>query len=425
MQRKELSLLLILALVQFTNVMDFMIIMPLGNQMMKFFDISPQQFGFIVSAYTITAGLVGFAGAFFIDNFDRRKLLLAAYFGFILGTLSCAFATNFEMMLAARILTGVFGGVLGTLVLSIVGDAIPNERRGRAMGFVTAGFSLASVFGIPFGNFLASMYSWHAPFLFIAGAGVLIAVGIMNYIPSMNAHIRNRSSRPDPFQVLKNLFENNNQRRALLLMSLMMLSQFTIVPFLAAFMEKNVGFEQQEITYIYLFGGLCTVFTSPLVGKLSDKIGRHIVFAVAAILSLIPIFLVTNMTEAWPIWGALLVTSFFFIVINGRIVPAMAMITSTTEPQTRGSFMSFNSSVQQLSAGIAAFIAGSIVTEKGGHLQNYHFAGYLAMAACVLSIWAATRLKTVDEYKAFLLTRSKTRVADHRPETVNPPDRIA
>jgi predicted MFS family arabinose efflux permease len=213
------------------------------------------------------------------------------------------------------------------------------------------------------------------------------------------------------------LFENNNQRRALLLMSLMMLSQFTIVPFLAAFMEKNVGFEQEQITYIYLFGGLCTVFTSPIVGKLSDKMGRHIVFAVAAVLSLIPLYLVTNMDESWPMWGTLIVTSFFFIVINGRIVPAMAMITSTTEPQTRGSFMSFNSSVQQLSAGIAAFIAGSIVTEETGKLQNYHYAGYLAMAACLVSIWAATRIKTVEEYKALLAKKNPHKV---QPEVINP-----
>jgi DHA1 family inner membrane transport protein len=401
MRRSETLLLLTLAFIQFTNIMDFMIIMPLGNQLMKTFEIAPYQFGYIVSSYTITAGIVGFFGAFFIDNFNRKSILLACYFGFLIGTLACAFAPGFEWMMAARVLTGAFGGVLGTLVLSIVGDTIPNERRGVAMGLVTAGFAIASVFGVPFGNFLATTYSWHAPFFFIAGAGLLVSIAILIYIPSLDTHIREKEKRPDPFQVMKNLFYNLNQRRALLLMCLLMLSQFTIIPFLAAYMEKNVGFSQVQVTYIYLFGGICTVISSPLIGKLADKLGKQKVFGVFATLALVPIILITNMNSHWTIPIAIVVTSFFFIVISGRVVPAMALITSTTVPQTRGSFMSFNSSVQQLSVGIAAFIAGSIVTASpSGELNNYNMVGYIAAIACVASIWAATRITTAAEYEA-------------------------
>lgn len=398
MKRKELLLLLTLALIQFTNIMDFMIIMPLGNQLMKLFQIEPRQFGYIVGAYTVTAGVVGFAGAFFIDNFDRRKLLLTCYVGFLIGTLACGFAPSYTTMLLARILTGVFGGILGTLVLSIVGDAIPGERRATAMGIVTAGFSLAAVFGVPFGNYLAQVFSWHAPFQFIAGIGTLIIIAILIFIPKMDEHIRNKSKRPDPLQVLKNLWENSNQRKALLLMCLLMLSQFTIIPFIAPYMEKNVGFTQMQVTYIYLFGGLCTVFTAPLIGRLADKIGKHKVFRVFAILAIIPIFLITNM-PVLPIWVALIVTSFFFIAVNGRVVPAIALITGTTLPQTRGSFMSFNSSVQQLSAGLASFISGAIITQSAaGELINYEIIGYIAIIACVGSIWAAGRIKTAEQY---------------------------
>jgi predicted MFS family arabinose efflux permease len=189
-----------------------------------------------------------------------------------------------------------------------------------------------------------------------------------------------------------------NQRRALLLMGLLMMSQFTIIPFIAAFMEKNVGFSQLEVTYIYLFGGLCTVFTSPLIGRLADKIGKQKVYGIFAALAVIPLYLITNM-PVWPIWAVLIVTSFFFIVISGRVVPAMAMITSTAIPQNRGSFMSFNSSVQQLTAGVAAFISGAIVTENSsGQLVNYNVVGYLAIVACFLSIWAASRIVTAEEY---------------------------
>jgi DHA1 family inner membrane transport protein len=398
MKRKELLLLLTLALIQFTNIMDFMIIMPLGNQLMKLFQIEPRQFGYIVGAYTVTAGIVGFAGAFFIDNFDRRKLLLTCYVGFLIGTLACGFAPSYITMLLARILTGIFGGILGTLVLSIVGDAIPGERRATAMGIVTAGFSLAAVFGVPFGNYLAHAFSWHAPFQFIAGIGTLIIIAILVFIPKMDEHIRNKSKRPDPLQVLKNLWENNNQRKALLLMCLLMLSQFTIIPFIAPYMEKNVGFTQMQVTYIYLFGGLCTVFTAPLIGRLADKIGKHKVFRVFAIFAIIPIFLITNM-PVLPIWIVLIVTSFFFIAVNGRVVPAIALITGTTLPQTRGSFMSFNSSVQQLSAGLASFISGAIITQSAaGELINYELIGYIAIIACIGSIWAAGRIKTAEQH---------------------------
>lgn len=399
MKRNEYILLLTLALIQFTHVMDFMIIMPLGNQLMKLFEITPQQFGFIVSAYTITAGIVGFTGAFFVDNFDRKKILLVCYAGFLIGTLACAMSPNYSFMLMARILTGAFGGLLSTILLSMVGDAIPFERRGAAMGIVTAGFSLASVFGVPFGNFLATQYSWHAPFFFIAGFGVFVAALIIRFIPFMSGHIQDKSRRPDMLGVIRRLAKNMNQRRALLLMGLLMMSQFTIIPFIAAFMEKNVGFSQIEVTYIYLFGGLCTVFTSPLIGRLADRLGKQKVFGIFASLALIPLFMITNMPP-WPIWAVLIVTSFFFIVITGRVVPAMAMITSTALPQNRGSFMSFNSSVQQLTAGIAAFISGALVTEDAqGKLENYNIVGYIAMIACVFSIWAAYRIVSADEYE--------------------------
>jgi DHA1 family inner membrane transport protein len=411
MKKKELFLLLTLALIQFTNIMDFMIIMPLGNQLMKLFQIEPRQFGYIVGAYTITAGIVGFAGAFFVDDFDRKKLLLTCYIGFLIGTLACGFAPTYIAMLGARILTGIFGGVLGTLVLSIVGDAIPAERRATAMGIVTSGFSLAAVFGVPFGNYLAHAFSWHAPFHFIAGIGTFIIIAILVFIPKMDEHIRNKSIRPDPISVLKNLWENSNQRKALLLMSLLMLSQFTIIPFIAPYMEKNVGFSQMQVTYIYLFGGLCTVFTAPLIGRLADKIGKHKVFRIFGILVIIPIFLITNM-YVLPIEIVLIVTSFFFIVINGRVVPAIALITGTTKPQSRGSFMSFNSSVQQLSAGLASFISGAIITQNaGGELINYEVIGYIAVIACLGSIWAAGRIKSAEQYEIDIQKEKETKAS--------------
>ncbi len=396
MSRKDYFLLFTLALVQFTHVMDFMIIMPMGNQLMQIFSIGPAKFGQIVSSYNIAAGVVGFAGAFFVDRLDRKRLLSWAYAGFLLGTLACAFAPSYALMLASRILTGAFGGLLSSVIFSIISDHFALDRRASAMGIVTSGFALASVFGVPFGSYLAGTFSWHAPFLFIAAVGVVIILGILINIPPMRGHLDEEADRPNPITVIKNLGANKNQQRALLLMSLLMFSQFTIIPFIAPYMETNVGFTRNEVNLIYLFGGLCAVFTAPLTGKLADRIGRQKVFRIFGILLIVPVLLITHMGP-WPVWLALIVTSVLFITINGRVVPAMAIISSTTEPKTRGSFMSFNSSVQQISSGIAASIAGALVTRNElGQLEHYNWVGYIAIVAGVLALIAAVRVKAAD-----------------------------
>lgn len=396
MSRKDYFLLITLALVQFTHVMDFMIIMPMGNQLMQIFAIGPAKFGQIVSSYNIAAGIVGFAGAFFVDRLDRKRLLIGAYFGFLLGTLACAFAPDYSLMLASRILTGAFGGLLSSVIYSIISDHFPLERRASAMGIVTSGFALASVFGVPFGSYLAGAFSWHAPFLFVAAVGVFILGGIVGFIPAMRAHLGELLVRPNPATVIRNLLANKNQQKALLLMSLLMFSQFSIIPFIAPYMETNVGFSRNEVNLIYLFGGLCAVFTAPLTGKLADRIGRQKVFRIFGILLFIPVLLITHM-GVWPVWLALIVTSVLFITINGRVVPAMAIISSTTEPKTRGSFMSFNSSVQQISSGIAASIAGAIVTRNElGQLEHYNWVGYIALVAGIWAILAAAQVKSAE-----------------------------
>lgn len=396
MSRKDYLLLFILALVQFTHVMDFMIIMPMGNQLMQLFKIGPAKFGHIVSSYNIAAGIVGFAGAFFVDRLDRKRVLTWAYIGFLLGTLACAFASEYSLMLVSRIITGAFGGLLSSVIYSIISDHFPLERRASAMGIVTSGFALASVFGVPFGSYLAGAYTWHAPFLFVATVGMLIIGGIIVFIPPMHAHLDASAVRPTPLRVIKKLAANTNQLRALLLMSLLMFSQFSIIPFIAPYMETNVGFTRNQVNLIYLFGGLCSVFTAPLTGKLADRIGRHKVFRIFGILLIVPVLLITHM-GAWPVWLALIVTSALFITINGRVVPAMAIISSTTEPKTRGSFMSFNSSVQQISSGVAASIAGAIVKRNDlGQLEHYNWVGYIAIGAGIIALYAVSKVRAIE-----------------------------
>lgn len=393
---REKIILYTLAAINFAHIMDFMIIMPLGDMLMKVFGITPQQFSLIVSSYTFTAGICGFIAAFFIDRFDRRSALLFLNVGFVAGTLACALAPGYVMLLVARSLTGAFGGVLGALLLSVVADVVPEERRGQGMGIVMAAFSAASVAGVPFGYFLAEKFSWHAPFLLLAGIGLVITGAIYRYIPSLKAHMVKKADRPGIKKVLSNAISLPNQQLALVFMMVMMFGHFSIIPFIAPYMTRNVGFEGDQITYIYLVGGALTIFTSPWIGKLADKYGKKLVFTICASLGLIPVFLITHMPPV-PVISALVVTGLFFVLAGGRMIPAMAMITSSVRPQNRGSFMSINSSVQQLSAGLASIIAGVIVIDNGGALGRYNYVGYFAIVMTIVCILLGQRIKSVEK----------------------------
>jgi MFS transporter, DHA1 family, inner membrane transport protein len=395
MKNKERILLLILACINFTHIIDFMIMMPLGTYLMPLFKINPQQFSFIVSAYTFSAGICGFIAAFFVDKFDRKSVLLLGYIGFIAGTFACAFAPTYELLVAARIFAGSFGGLIGAQVLSIVGDVIPFERRGTAMGTLMAAFSVASVVGVPVGLFLAAEISWHAPFIAVGLIGLVVIPLVYFYIPSMTGHIQKLAHKPSPFAVITNIINDANQQRGLLLMIILQLGHFSIIPFIAPYMVSNVGFTEHQVTYIYLVGGALTFFTSPMVGKLADKYGKFIILSIFIVLSAGPVFLITHMPPI-PYYYVLVVTAFFFIFSGGRMIPAQAMITAVVTPQQRGGFMSINSSVQQLASGAAAMLAGAIVTtNETGQLQNYNYVGIVGIVISLFSIIIARNLKTV------------------------------
>lgn len=391
--KKESALLFILAALQFTNIVDFMIMMPLGDVLMKLFKIGPQQFSVIVSAYTISAGISGFLGAFLIDRFDRKVALKYIYLGFTIGTFACGLAPNYEMLLLARIFTGMFGGIIGALVISIVSDIIPVERRSTAMGVVTAAFSVASVLGVPGSLYIANLYSWHIPFFVLGSISSILLIASLYIIPSIKAHLD--LPRKSPKQLLTILRDSPNQQKALLFMFLLVMGQFSVIPFITPYMIRNVGLTQGTIPFIYLVGGGLTIFSSPLIGKLADKYGRQRIFVFGAAFSIIPLLIITNLVPI-PIYFVLTITGIFFISITGRMIPAMSLMTSIVKPENRGSFMSMSSSVQQLSAGAAAFISGNIVIQGTSGLQNYNYVGYLAVAATLVAIFMSYKLKTLE-----------------------------
>ncbi|EJF08107.1 MFS transporter [Pontibacter sp. BAB1700] len=393
-QIREGLLIFLLAAIQFTHMMDFVIMMPLGPQLMRVFNISPREFGLLVSAYTFSAAIAGFVSALFIDRFDRKHALLALYLGFIIGTLGCAIAPNYGLLLLARVVAGGFGGVLGALVLAIIGDAIPEQRRGAATGRVMAAFSVASIAGIPIGLYLASEMSWHAPFYLLVGLSLLILLVAVRFLPAMRGHLTN-AKRGNPFRALKAMVVQPNLQWAMALTVTLTMAGFLVVPFISPYMVANVGFTERDLSYIYLFGGLATVFTSQWAGRLADKYGKQFIFRWAAILSIIPIVLITNLPPVGMVM-ALTVSTIFFIFFGARFVPAMSLITSSVEPELRGSFMSINSSVQQLGAGIAAFVSGLIVQETAnGSLTHFNWVGIMASVATLVAVWVVSRIRAV------------------------------
>ncbi|MBN8705101.1 MAG: MFS transporter [Bacteroidetes bacterium] len=390
----EKLLIFILSAVQFTHIMDFVIIMPLGPQLMRVFSIDTQQFGLLVSSYTFSAGIFGFIGAFYLDKLDRKTALLWLYGGFTVGTLLCAVSPSYEFLLSARILTGAFGGVLGATVFSIIGDVIPYERRGTATGMIMSAFSVASVIGVPTGLFMASHFGWHSTFYLLAATSALVLWFGIIYLPSMKNHLGQEAIHKNVFKALIPVITNPNHIRAFALMSAMMFAGFSIIPFISPYMVFNAGMSESQLPYIYLAGGMFTFFTSPWVGRLSDRFGKQRVFFIAAVASLIPVMLVTILPPL-PLFAILGVIIVFFITVNGRIVPAMAMITGAVEPRFRGSFMAINSSVQQLSSGFASLAAGLVIgTTATGALTNYWIVGLFAVATTVIAIVISKKLKT-------------------------------
>ena len=397
MSQKEKLLLFVLACLNFTHIMDFMILMPLGPQLMRYFGISPQQFSLLVSTYSFSAGVSGFCVAFIADRFPRKHLIMIAYTGFVVGTLACAMAPTFGTLLLARTVAGLFGGVLGAQVMAAVSDTFVYERRAQAMGVVMTAFSVASVAGVPTGLYLASVWSWHAPFWFVGGLGMLVIALIYWFVPRLDDHLKDRGQTTHkPFEVLTTILKTPNQLRALWLTTTIMLGHFSIIPFISPYLVANVGFSEQNIFLIYAVGGALTLFTSPQVGKLADKRGKYPVFVVFALLSMIPMWLITNLnTNSLPlILGA---AGLFFVFSNGRLIPTQAMTASVVLPQQRGGFLAINTSLQLLMQSLAVYWAGLIIERQpSGKLLHYNWVGYGAMAFIFVSIFIARAIKPVD-----------------------------
>lgn len=376
----------ILAIVQFTVILDFMVLSPLGAILLKELSISTSQFALVVSAYAFSAGAAGLLAAGFADKFDRKKLLLFFYTGFIAGTFLCGISPNYEFLLMARVVTGLFGGVMSSISFAIITDLFAIQVRGRVMGFVQMAFASSQVLGIPLGLFLANTFNWHAPFLMIVGLSIVVSLCVLIYMKPIDAHLKLQKTG-NAFKHLTSIFAQFNYLRAFAATTLLATGGFMLMPFGSAFGVHNLGIDIKQLPYLYMITGVCMLVASPIMGKLSDKIGKFKMFIIGSSITSVMTLIYCNLGIT-PLWIIIIINILLFVGISGRMIAASALMTAVPEPQDRGAFMGINASIQQIAGGVASIIAGMIVSETStGYLNNYGLLGNVVVFAVILTVF--------------------------------------
>lgn len=385
----------LLALTQFTVVLDFMVMSPLGDMLMKSMSLRTSQFGFAVSAYAFSAGLAGLLTAGFADKFDRKKLLLFFYVGFIAGTLFCGLTSSYPMLIAARIVTGLFGGVIGSISLAIVADLFPIEQRGRVMGFMQMGFGASQVLGIPIGLYIANLWGWQSPFLMIVGLATIVWLMIVFRMQPINRHLLIQTDR-NAFQHLWHTIAKRNYRIGFMATAMLSLGGFMMMPWGSAFAINNLHVTAHQLPLLFMVSGIGSLIIMPLIGKLSDRVDKFKIFAAASAWMIVMVSIYTNLSVV-PFWFVLLMNILFMVGIMSRMVPAMALNASLPEMKDRGAYMSINSSLQQIAGGVAAAIGGMIVVQKTktSPLEHYNTLGYVIIGLTVVSVYMLYRVSSM------------------------------
>lgn len=410
----QIFVIAILAILQFTIVLDFMVLSPLGAQLMLELDITPQQFGWVVSAYAFSAGISGLLAAGFADKFDRKRLLLFFYAGFILGTLYCGVAPDYVSLLIARIITGIFGGVIGSITFAIVTDLFTWQMRGRVMGFVQMAFASSQVLGIPIGLYLANYWGWHSPFLLIVGISLLVGVAIILYMKPINEHLKIKSTTT-VFQHLVNTVSNSHYIKGFGAIALLATGGFMLMPFASAFTVYNLGIPLEKLPMIYMATGICSMIIGPLAGKLSDKYGKYKIFVYGSVLTALVVAYYCNLGIT-PLVMVVILNIIMFAGVTSRMISASALMTAIPEPEDRGAYMSIQSSVQQISGGLASVLAGAIVIQSaGGVLKNYDILGYLVVLATMVTIGMMYIINEAIKQKADATIQTKPLIRVEQP----------
>jgi len=390
--RIEWALILLLAAINFTHILDFVIVMPLGDQLMTELDISPEQFAHILSSYGIAACLAGVLAATVFDRFDRRTVLLFTYAGFTLSTLACGLAPGYEWLLAARALAGAFGGITASAIMAIIGDVFPNERRGRAIGAVTSAFAVASIFGLPAGLLLATHFGLGAPFIALAALSVPVWIAAFFRLPSLIVHRQQAGGKI--WNELRQVISHPNHLRSFAFMFFLVMGTFTIIPFLAPYMQRNCGATRDEVAFVYAVAGVFTLIGMNIIGYLTDTYGQRRVFFAMACVSILMTLAITNL-PAWGVIAYAAAATGFMIAAAGRIIPAQAMMIGSSPPLLRGRFMNLNTAVSSLATGVAPLVSGAMITQESqsSPLIGYPSAGLVAVGFAAIAVALAFLLR--------------------------------
>ncbi|WP_417365147.1 MFS transporter [Flavobacterium beibuense] len=399
-----------LALTQFTVILDFMVISPLGDILMKNLDMTTANFGFAVSAYAFSAGISGLLAAGFADKFDRKKLLIFFYTGFILGTFCCAMANSYLTLVAARIVTGLFGGVIGSVSLAIVTDLFILEQRGRVMGFIQMAFATSQILGIPLGLYFANNWGWHSSFLMIVVLAIAILALIIIKLEPVNKHLEIKSDK-NPFVHLLHTLNNKRYQTGFMAIAILSVGGFLLQPFGTAYLVNNIKVRHEELPIIFFFTGLAVLFIMPMVGKLSDRMSKLKLFTIGSLISIVMILIYTNLPPI-PVWQIIVINMILFMGIMSRMVPATTLNTAVPETKDRGAYMAITSSLQQIAGGIAAVCAGYIVHQqtKTSPLLNYDVLGYVISIITLLSILLILRVDILINPKTEMPTPTPVKV---------------
>jgi len=389
----ERLILLVLAAIQFTHIMDFMVMMPLAPQLMRELDLGAGQFSALVAAYSIAAGVVGLLSAPFVDRFDRRSLLLGVYAGFTVATLFCGLARDAHMLLVARAIGGAFGGISGSLCLAIVSDLVPPQRRAAGIGIVMTAFAVAAALGVPVGLWLAQLWGWRTPFLIVAALGAVVWCLVFRLVPPVRGHLQSGAEKGQAF---RELLRDANAGRAIVFMGVMVFSHFSIIPLLSPHLVGDVGLPEKYLFLVYMIGGALSVVTAPQAGRLADRHGRQRVFTIMVFAASLIILAIANARNL-PVGVTLTLTGLFFVFASGRFVPAQAIITLAVPSSRRGAFLSLSSCARDLASGVSSTIGGWIVTKQpNGHLLHFNYLGWIAVGAGLLSLYLAHRVRVND-----------------------------
>lgn len=398
----ETVIVTLLALTQFSVILDFMVISPLGDMLMKSLNISTRQFGFAVSCYAFSAATSALITAGFADLYDRKRLLLFFYSGFIVGTLCCSLAPSYPFLIFGRIVTGLFGGVIGSISLTIATDLISLEKRGRAMGLLQMGFGASQVLGLPVGIFFANKWGWHAPFLMIVMLGLLIALALLFYLKPITGHLP-PIQKSSFLQRYLNIFQRKTYRSAFLFTATVYIGGFLMQPFASTFFINNLNIRPAQLPFIFFFSGISSLTIMPIMGKLSDMISKAWLFAIGSAWAIIFSLIYTHLPPI-ALWILVIINICQFMGVLSRNVPATATISAVPDGHDRGAFMSINSCIQQFSGGLAAVVAGLIVKQKShtAPLEHFTTVGYVSVGVMLFSIWMMFRVSDIVNKKQMI-----------------------